>query len=122
MKLKNSEISNYAVNLQNISTKVKGKLAYIVARNLRKLVTEIQEYEEIKNSLIEKYGSKDENGILSVTIGSDEYKEFIKEISEYATIEQDIDLLMISPDDLYETELTAQDILSIDFMIEETTE
>lgn len=122
MKLKNSEISFYTQNLQNISTKVSGKLAYIIARNLRKLVDEIKEYEQIKNDLIVKHGTVNDDGVSFININTPEYKDFLKEINEYANIEQEVNLLKINPEDLYSSTLTAQEILSIDFMIEETVE
>lgn len=122
MKLKNSEISLYTQNLQGISSKVSGKLAYVVARNIRKLTDEVIEYERIKNDLIVKYGTVNENGQSVIKVNTPEYNEFLKEINEYATIEQEVNILMITPEDLYSSTLTAEEMLNIDFMIDEAAE
>ena len=64
MKLSNGKMSLYLNSLNKISNKVKGKLAYCVARNMRKLSSELTEFENIKNNYICEHGVEDENGFL----------------------------------------------------------
>ena len=68
MKLSNGKMSLYLNSLNKISNKVKGKLAYCVARNMRKLTSELTEFENIKNNYICEHGVKDENGLYSIDL------------------------------------------------------
>lgn len=120
MKLTNIEMSNKLINLNDISDKVSGKLAYAVARNIRKISAEIIEFENIKNQLINKYGTADENGLSSVNVGTEGYEKFMDEIKEYTSIEHDIDIYKVSEDEIFKSDLNAKEIINLDFMIEET--
>lgn len=120
MKLTNIEMDNKLISLNNISDKVSGKLAYAVARNIRKISNEVVEFENIKNQLIKKYGTTDDNGISTIEVGTDGYEKFINEIKEYTSIEHDIDIYKIEEDEIFKSNLNAKEIINLDFMIEET--
>lgn len=117
MKLSNGKMSLYLNSLNKISNKVKGKLAYCVARNMRKLSSELIEFENIKNNYICEHGVQDENGLYSIDLKSDEYKNFLEFIKDFIDIEHDIDIFMASNEEIYTSDLTADEILSLDFMI-----
>ena len=119
MKLTNIEMSNYLMSLKNISEKVNGKLAYAVSRNMRKIANEVLEFETIRNDLINKYGEKNENGIFAIKIGSDSYEKFMKDIKEYADIEHEVDVYSISSEILCDSNLNADEMLQLDFMVTE---
>ncbi len=119
MELTNQQIYVYIQNLRSIATKVSGRVAYAVAKNIRKLSAEIVEYENVRDELITKYGEIAENGQTSIQIGSEGYFKFLGEIQEYDDIKQNVDILMLSPDDLYKSDLNADEIMRIDFMISE---
>lgn len=118
-KLTNIEMSNHLMALKNISGKVSGKLAYAVSRNMRKLANEVFEFDEIRNKLINKYGEKNDDGIFAIKIGSDSYNKFIKEISEFTDIEHEVDIYSVKSEILYNSDLNADEMLQLDFMIEE---
>lgn len=119
MKLTNIEADNLLQALNNISDKVSGKSAYIIARNIRKLDDELQEYIKIKNEIIIKYGEKGEDGLYNIQINTDAFENYVAEMSKYMDIEINVDIMMIPPDDIFDTQLTAADILSIDLIIME---
>ena len=118
MKLTNATMSLHLNSLTALSSKVKGKLAYCVARNIRKLTNELIEFENIKNEYICKHGTETEDGRYSIEINSDEYKNFLEFIKDFISIEHDVDIFMVSEEDIYNSDLTADEILSLDFMIE----
>jgi hypothetical protein len=119
MNLTNQEMDIYVRALEKISGKVKGKLAYAVARNIRKLSTELVEFQNMSNEAITKFGYPNENGTYTIRIDSDEYKKYLAEMQGVQNIENEVDLMKVSQDVLEESDLNAQEMLSIDFMITE---
>ena len=123
MKLTNVQMSNYLDALQAIAGKATGKLGYAVSRNMRKLANENVEFMQIKNELINKYGTEyvDESGEcqISIKVGTDGYSKFMEEIKEYCEITHDVDIYMIDETELYSSTLNANEMMSIDFMVEE---
>lgn len=117
MKLTNIQMSNNLLYLNKIANKTKGKLAYAIARNIRKISNEVCEFEKIRNDLVAKYGTADENGISSIKVNTDAYDKFLKEIEEYIYIEHDVDIYKISEEEIFKSDLTANEILWLDFMI-----
>lgn len=119
MKLTNVQMDNYLQAMQNISEKITGKLAYAVARNMRKISEELVEYQNLKNNAIFKYGEIGEDGRASILIGSDAFKKFVEEMDEYADISHEVAIQKITQAELLASPLNANEILTIDFMVEE---
>ena len=117
MILTNATMSLYLNSLTTISSKVKGKLAYCVARNIRKLSNELIEFEKIKNDYIMEHGTETDDGRYSIDLKSDEYKKFLEFIKEFLAIEHDVDIFMVSEEEIFSSDLTGDEILSLDFMI-----
>lgn len=116
MQLKNIEMSNYLNALNQISNKVTGKLGYAVARNIRKISDEVFEFEKIKNELINKYG-EDSDGQKVIRLNTEPYQNFLDEIQEYKDIAHEVDIFMIDAYEVWKSDLTAKEIISLDFMI-----
>ena len=119
MKLTNIQMDNHLQNLKSISGKVTGKLAYAVARNMRKISEELVEYQSLKDKAIYKHGEKNEDGSATIKSGSEGYAKFMEEMKEIMDISHDIDIQTITENDLCSSSLNADEILRIDFMIEE---
>lgn len=119
MKLTNIEMSNKLLYLNKVADKTKGKIAYAIARNIRKISNEVCEFEKIRNDLIAKYGTTDENGISTIKVNTDAYDKFLEEIKEYMYIEHDVDIYKINQEEIFKSELTANEIIWLDFMINE---
>lgn len=119
MKLTNIEMDNYLQAMRNISEKVTGKFAYAVARNIRKISEELVEYKSLKDKAIYKYGEQRDDGSAVIKVGTEAYDKFIDEMKEYADISHDVPIQMITKEELLSSSLNANEILTIDFMIEE---
>lgn len=117
MKLTNIEMSNHLNSLNQISGKVKGKLGYAVARNIRKISSELIEFENIRLEHIYKYGTKNDNGDCFIKKDTEEYNKFLTDMQEYAAITHDVDIYMINAEEIFKSDLTADEITTIDFMI-----
>ena len=119
MKLTNIQMDNHLQALSKISEKVTGRLAYAVARNIRKISEELVEYQNLKDKAIFKYGETNENGVASIRVGSDAYDKFVEEMKEYTDIAHEVPIEMITKDELLSSPLNANEILTIDFMVSE---
>lgn len=119
MKLTNLEMTTHLNTLNMIKTKVTGKLGFAVAKNIRRLANELTEFEAMKNELVLKYGKPDETGNVSIKIDSEGYDQFLQEINEYCKIEQNIDIFKVDEQDIWNSSLNADEILKLDFMINE---
>ncbi len=119
MKLTNIEMSIYLNTLRSISHKVTGKLAYAVARNMRKLADELTEFEKTKNEYIFVNGLADEKGGYSIEPNTKEYNDFLEYIKEYTDIEHEVDIFTVGDEELMKSDLTANEMLSLEFMITE---
>lgn len=97
------------------------KFSYMVFRNVRKLQSELQDYLKIRDELIMKYGTKD-NDVYSIDSSDEEsYKSFISELSSIAKIEIDIDLYVCDVEQDFEVpyceDLSASQYLLIDSLL-----
>lgn len=119
MKLTNQNMIQYLESLNKISNKVYGKLGYAVARNMRKIHNELTDFNDMRLKYIQKYGSINEKGEYVLSINTNEYQNFVAELSPLLLIEHNVDIYKIDIDSIIISELTAQEIMELDFMIEE---
>lgn len=118
MNIKNREADYYLSVLKTISKDVNGKFGYAVARNIRELNNSLKEYIQMKNELIIKYGEQKGNE-FSLSQNSEKYKNFENELKPLAEIEHDIPIMLVAPEDVYSTSLTADKINCLFFMIKD---
>lgn len=100
----------------------KDKIGYAAGRNTRRLTDQLVEFNQIRNELIERYGtvSPDESGYasISIKIGSPEYVSFMEAVEPFAKIEHEVELFTVKYDDVIDI-LSGEEILSIDWMLED---
>ena len=118
MNLTNEQADIYLSVLNSISNKVSGKLGYAVARNIRVLKESLSEYTDIKNKLITQYGESKDNTI-ELRTDNPNFAKFMADIKEYNHIEHDVNIMQIEPEEIYKSDLTADIISNIMFMIKE---
>ena len=118
MKLTNRQMDEYCYILRQVSPKTTGKLAFIIAKNIRLLSQELIEYQKYKDNAIMTYGVQGENGAYSINVNSSEFKKYIEEMKQYDDIEADVPIIMADPEDVYNQEsLKGDDMLQILFMV-----
>ena len=126
MILSNKEIEIMIEQLKPL-LKQKNKVGYVAARNTRVLLTESTEYFSIRNDLINKFGKQDVDAdgnplqTISINAGSEEFKQFNEEIMEYMDIEHDVPIMKMKYSEVIGI-LSGEEILSIDWMLEDDTE
>ena len=116
--MKTIEAFNLLTFLNGIATKCTGKLGYAVARNIRILNTELTEFQNARNELIRKYGTKDGDNIF-IENGSEAFFSFQNEMKQYESIELDIPLMKVNREVLENSDLSADLLLVMSNYMEE---
>lgn len=98
------------------------KIGYAAARNYRIFANSLTEYMAFRNALIEKYGETgkddDDQSIVQISVNSPKFKMFCDELEPYNNTEHEVDLMIAKYDDAINV-LTGEEILSIDWMLED---
>lgn len=121
MTMTNIEMLNRLTYLQSISSKVTGRLAYAVARNIRKITNECQDFMKIKDDLVRKYGTTTEDGNIVIQQNTEPYSKFMDELKVYTDLQCDVDIYIVDEKELWESALNADEMLMIEFMIKENS-
>lgn len=121
--LKNIKMMEMVYQLQPLLSH-RDKIGYVTARNYRILTNSLTEYVAFRNGLIEKYGEpdKDKNGAelptVSLKVDSPNFKLFRDELEPFNNMEHEVELMTAKYSDAIDT-LTGEEILSIDWMLED---
>lgn len=120
-KLKNAQMAGMLIQLRPILS-YRDKIGYAAARNYRILSECLTEYEVFRNDLIEKYGGiiRGENGetVVGIKRDSDAFQIFCDEMAPLNEIEHEVDLMSVKYEEVI-GRLTGEEILSIDWMLED---
>lgn len=128
MKLTNRKIvndSNFLGALMHKQLPV--KVSYAISKNVSKIEKELDIYNKERQKLLDKYCVKDEKGenIIDennqLKIADKNLESWNKDINELLDIEVDIDIYKFNVNDLLNSncEMTASELMLIDYMIEE---
>lgn len=125
IKVQINDLLNSTEALQKLSkTDLKAKLAWQVARLLKAADKEIQEFNETRLKLIQKYGEKDESGELitdekgNCKILPDSLDSFSTELNELVNSEIELNVNKIAIDDLDSISFTPADMNSLENFID----
>ena len=96
------------------------RVVYALKKNKGILAKMVEPYEEARKELIEKCGTTNENGTISITAGKE--KEWEKGINELLNIENDVDVHAIRLSDLDGLSLSMTDMDALEVMIDDSEE
>lgn len=122
-KFKNIEMEQMLTSLESLLGRT-DIVGYAAARNTRLLRNETTEYGQRRDALVEKYGEKEvddngnDTGRFRLAFNSDNWKKYEEGIKEWALIEHDVPIMKVKPSDVI-GKLTGEEILKIDWMIED---
>lgn len=128
MKITIRNILNDTNSLAVISQKqLPIKVSYAIAKNIKKLESELKIYNEERQKLIDQYCIKDNEGnnVIdennNLKIADEHLDAWNKEINELMDIEVDIDIHKFNLDSLMNGnyDMTPAELMIIDYMIEE---
>ncbi len=97
--------------------KLPGKLAYTLARNMKRISDELDAYDEARVKMIkEKYGAEGEAGIW--TVKPENTAAFNEELNQLLDTQVEIDIRRILFEDL-PAEMTPLTLMALEYMITE---
>lgn len=127
--LKMSDLLNATETLQKLSQKeLKAKLALSIARVLKEAEREIQNFNEIRMNLINKYGEKDDQGELitddkgNCKIPPEGIDTFTKELNELVNTDLEINANKLKLSDIESLDFTPGDMAVLEAFIDESEE
>lgn len=125
VKMTNKEILEKVNVLGEISSrKLPVKVSYAIAKNIEKVERELKHYNKERKKIIEEYCLKENDGTLKITNGNYDIdparlNDFNKQIYELQEIEIEMDIHKFNIELLNGYEMTASEMMCIDFMLEE---
>ena len=129
VKMSLGEVSAKLKALQKVSEiRMPMAASYKLSKIIKAMVEEVQDYEQQRMKLIDRYALKDKEGELvlvknEVQFASKEKKrEFYKEFDELCAVKVEIKALSIKISDFGSTELSANDFLLLDGFLKEDSE
>lgn len=115
MKFTNEQMFRCIVAMHDLHET--GKLGYAIARNMRKMMDAAKEYLDIREEVLKKYGTDKGDG--RYLIPQENTEAFWNEISQYATIEHDVDVFHVSADEFMSGGMDSEQMFILDWMVEE---
>jgi hypothetical protein len=114
MKISLAQIVNSQEALQRLAAeKLPVKLSYAIARAMRKIQPELEQYEKTRADLIkDKYGTAREGGYQ---VEPENIEPFTKELIELQSVEVELDVWPIRLADFYH-DMTAADMFVLDWL------
>ena len=111
-----------------VKKKLPYKLSYAISKNIKKLEDEIKIIEEGRIALLEEYAVKDENNKPVITDNryelGDMLEKYTEEYKKYMDTDTDVEIYVVhfsvlEYDDSRLDVLTVEEIVNIDFMLEQ---
>lgn len=124
-KLTNKEIIEKVGMLGEISNrKLPVKVSYAIGKNISKIESELKHYNKEREKIVDKYCGKDEEGNFKIENGNyvikeNEIENWNKDMKDLQEIVVEIETHKFNIDLLNGYDMTASEMMCIDFMIEE---
>lgn len=112
MKMTNMDGFNSLVSLKDLHES--GRLGFAIARNIHKLESELSDYIEKRDDLIQKYGELDNNQYV---VKADRVPEFLKELDEYGSLEFEFQPQLVDEETFCSGGLTSDQMYILDWMV-----
>lgn len=116
MKMTNAQMFESAEALSRASEE-KGLLGYAIAVNLRRLSTELVEYNRIRDALLAEHGTEAGGGRYNLT--PEGVRAFSEALRPYEEVETDVAVMQVPPDVFYGGGLTSGQMFTLAWMTKE---
>ena len=88
------------IETMNKFPKAKGAMGYAMSRNTRIFMQELQDFYKERDKLIQKYGTEDADGKLSIDKNSSNWVAFLQEYQPLLDIEIDVNVFQIDESEM----------------------
>jgi hypothetical protein len=121
MRLKNKTLTMSEQSLVKLKSQdLPVKVAYKLNKNIKAISERLRFINEHRKDFIEKYGRPDENGVFYIPSEDHEnVDKFMKDYTELLEIEDEIEIIAMTLDELESAELSSDDLEAISFLIDE---
>lgn len=110
------EAEQLANDIKDMLKDCKGITAYALNKNLRLIVDELKEFEDIKANLFKQYGEELENGNMRI---KEEYlKEYLEEMSKFNDEKVEVNLRTLKEEEIIESGLNGEQMFKLNKIIE----
>ena len=116
VKMKNEQMYDRMLVLSGL--KETGKLGYAIARNRRKIEAEVTEYSKLRSDALVKFGKPIE-GTNKYRLEGEDLIKYNDEIAQYKDIACEVDVMLVSPDELYAGNLDSDQMYALEWMVED---
>lgn len=118
-KYKNKDLKAYYITLKECIDNAINVTGYAIAHNYRSILNAIGDFLEKETEIINKYGEKDKDGVITVK-DPEKVEIALAEIDKYGILEVECDIMKIPENSFIDSGLTArQMILLQEFMLED---
>lgn len=93
------------------------KLNFYIQKNIETIMSEYQKIEKHRINIVKHYGEFDDKG--QITIPQDKIMEVNAELDNLSEIKQEVDLHMLTLEEVQDLKLSTGELKSIMFMIDE---
>lgn len=93
-----------------------GRLGYAIARNRRKIESEVTEYSKIRSDALAKYGELIE-GTNRYHLAGEGLNKYNEELSQYKDITCEVDVMQVSLDEFCSGNLNSDQMYALDWMV-----
>lgn len=95
-----------------------GVTGFVLMHNYKKIYNLLEDYNEIRNHIIMKYGSVNESGTYSID-DPDKLAAATIELADYDNLIQEVDIIKIPEYKLVDSGLTAKQMMAISWMLDQ---
>lgn len=115
MKIKLGQIVNSQQPLQSLlQEKMPFSTAFKLSSIVKKVNGSLETFEELRGKLIQKYGEDDK-----IDPKHENWEKFVEEMNELLLTEQTLTIDKIKQSELSKCQISASDLLALEFMIKE---
>lgn len=113
----NDQLLGYMQDLIVVSPYATGVTAFVIHHNFKEISSKIQEYLDIRNSIIEKYGEPNPAIGGYTIVDEDKLEEANNELSPYADLKVSVDIIKLPESKVVDSNLTSGQLNKIEWMI-----
>ena len=113
MKFTNEKMYESATVMERVEET--GLLGYAIARNRRKLLDELPEYDKKRSEIVQKYGRDRGGGKVEIQ----DKAGFFNELEPYANLTVEVDVVTVPVEVFTSGNLTSQQMFVLDWMVAE---
>lgn len=118
MKIKTGQLVASSESLTRLSQeKLPGRLAFMLGRNIRIIDEILKSYDEARRKMLIEFGSLTPDGTQYI-FNNGNAEKYNKEVNGILDVEQDLNLYVLTEEDIANFNCTPADLMTLEWMID----